>query len=390
MNNNYVKVKIVGKNINNYIKWLISKKINIIKLNIIKHNELHIIIDYKDFNLLTKYSQTYKVIIIKKYGRLKFFDIIKNNNIILICILVSIVFLYFLSNIIFSIDIVYNNQELVSMIENELEKYNIKKYKFKKKYKYIEEVKEKILDDNKDILEWIEIEEDGTKYVVRLVERKKENIKKEYLYQSVVASKDAIIKSIKAYSGEKIKNINDYIKKEEVVINGILTKPDGTNLYTRATGIILGEVWYKVSIEYPLYYHEESITGKSKNIPFIYFLNKKISLFPYKKYKQFKILSTTIIEDNYIPLKMVKEKIYEVNIEEEIYTEEEATNKAIEVAKTKMQEKNNKILKINEVIIINKENLNSKVKLELFVSVDEDITKILEINQEELKEKKDE
>lgn len=390
MNNNYVKVKIVGKNINNYIKWLISKKINIIKLNIIKHNELHIIIDYKDFNLLTKYSQIYKVIIIKKYGRLKFFDIIKNNNIILICILVSIVFLYFLSNIIFSIDIVYNNQELVSMIENELEKYNIKKYKFKKKYKYIEEVKEKILDDNKDILEWIEIEEDGTKYVVRLVERKKENIKKEYLYQSVVASKDAIIKSIKAYSGEKIKNINDYIKKEEVVINGILTKPDGTNLYTRATGIILGEVWYKVSIEYPLYYHEESITGKSKNIPFIYFLNKKISLFPYKKYKQFKILSTTIIEDNYIPLKMVKEKIYEVNIEEEIYTEEEATNKAIEVAKTKMQEKNNKILKINEVIIINKENLNSKVKLELFVSVDEDITKILEINQEELKEKKDE
>ena len=46
MNNNFIKVKVEGKNVNNYIKWLISKKINITHLNIIKHNEVIIIIDY--------------------------------------------------------------------------------------------------------------------------------------------------------------------------------------------------------------------------------------------------------------------------------------------------------------------------------------------------------
>ena len=52
MNNNYIKVKIEGKNVNNYIKWLIKNKINIIKLKIIKHNTLEIIINQKDYKLL--------------------------------------------------------------------------------------------------------------------------------------------------------------------------------------------------------------------------------------------------------------------------------------------------------------------------------------------------
>ena len=99
--NNYILVKIVGRNVNNYIKWLIRNKINIIKLTIVKHNELNIIIDYKDFETLTKYSKTYEVTIIKKYGRLRLFDTIKKNIIILSCLLISIFFIYYLSNYIF-------------------------------------------------------------------------------------------------------------------------------------------------------------------------------------------------------------------------------------------------------------------------------------------------
>ena len=68
MNNNYLKVKVVGRNVNNYIKWLIKQKINIINLKIIKYNELELIIDKKDYNVLSKYSKTYKITILKKYG----------------------------------------------------------------------------------------------------------------------------------------------------------------------------------------------------------------------------------------------------------------------------------------------------------------------------------
>ena len=60
MNNNYIKIKIEGKNVNNYIKWLISKKVNILKLDIIKHNELNLIIDYQDYDLLHKVYANHK------------------------------------------------------------------------------------------------------------------------------------------------------------------------------------------------------------------------------------------------------------------------------------------------------------------------------------------
>ena len=382
MNNNYVLVKIEGKNVGNYIKWLIKNKINVINLKIIKYNELNIVIDYKDFHLLSKYSKTYKITIIKKYGKLRLFDTVKNNIIIISCLMLSIVFLYILSNIIFSVDVIYNDKEMVNLITTQLAKYNIKKYQRKKSYDYLTKIKEKILDDNKDILEWLEIEESGTKYIVRLVERKKEVKEKEYAYQSVVAKRDATITSIKAYSGEKIKHVNEYVKKGDVIISGILTKPDNTNLYTKAKGNVLGEVWYKVTIEYPLYYREQRITGKNKNVIAIYFLNKEVPIFPYKKYKQFKRQSKILIENNFIPFKITKEKLYEVIIKEDIYTNEEAIQKAIENAKLKIKEKNKNILEIKDVQILDKENLNSKIKLNLFISVIENITEIIEVKPE--------
>lgn len=386
MDNNYIKVKVVGKNINNYIKWIISKKISIAKLNIINHNELNLIVDYKYYKQLSNYSKTYKVSIIKKYGKLRIIDIIKNNSVILICLVLAICFLYFLSNMIFSVEVLYNDEEIASMIKKELEKYDIKIFKFKKNRNYLEKVKEQILNDKKDNLEWIEIEENGTKYIVKLVERKKQVEEQEYEYQSIVSSKDAIITKITATSGEKIKNINQYVKKDEIIINGILTKPDGTDIYTKAKGKVYGEIWYKITVEYPLYYQEELVTGKNKNVVSINFLNKKIPLFPYKKYKQFKLTSTTLIEDNILPIKIVKENLYEVKVKEEIYTEEEAIDKAIELSKKKIIESNDKIIEVNDIMIISKENLNSKIKLELFASVIEDITKIIEIKEEIIEE----
>ena len=187
--NNYIKVKIEGKNVNNYIKWLIKNKINVIAMNIVKHNELEIIVDYKDYHRLNKYSKTYKITISKKYGKLRLLDTLKNTAIIISCLILSILFLYFLSHIILSIDIIYNDKEIVDLISKELAKYDIKKYRKKKNFDYLNKVKENILNENKDILEWLEIEESGTKYIVRLVERKKEITKDEYLYQSITAKK---------------------------------------------------------------------------------------------------------------------------------------------------------------------------------------------------------
>lgn len=379
--NNYIKVQIEGKRVNNYIKWLIQQKINIISLNIIKHNQLELTIDNKDYKKLYLYSKTYKIKIIKKYGKLKILELIKKNLFIIISIFISIIFLFFLSNVIFSIDVVYNDKELVTKIKEELKKYNIEKFKIKKDFSYLNYVKEEILKNNKDTLEWLEIVEDGTKYIVKLVERKKETKVNEYEYQSISTTKDAIITSIKATSGEKVKEVNEYVKKDDIIINGIIKKPDETTIYTKARGVVYGEVWYKIDIEYPLAYKEEKTTGKSKNVFVIKFLNKKIPLFSYKKYKEFKVVSNNLIENNILPISFSKEKQYEVIVKDEIYTWEEAISNAIELSKNKLLQNNNKIINIKKVEILNKQPVNSKIKLSLFMSVEEDITKIIEIKK---------
>ena len=85
MNNNYIKVVIEGKNVNNYVKWMIKQRINIINLNIIKHNKLEVIIDYKDYKKLKKYSKTYiqkvKINILATSNFFSFFTFFSLNSI---------------------------------------------------------------------------------------------------------------------------------------------------------------------------------------------------------------------------------------------------------------------------------------------------------------------
>lgn len=385
MNNNNLLVKINGHNVNNYLRWLIKKNINIINLNVINHHELIILIDYHDYSLLHKYSKTYKITIIKKYGRLRILDIIKNNLTITICVFISIFFLYFLSNVIFSIDIISNDQEMIKLISKELSKNNIKKYQLKKHHFELNQIKQKILNTNKDTIEWLEISTQGTKYIIKYVERKQPQADTSYNYQSIIATKDALITEIRAYNGEKIKNINDFIRKDEVAISGILEQPTGNKLYTKALGRILGEVWYKVTIDYPYTYYEEHLTGNRKNVLSINFLNHKYPLIPYHQYRQFKTNTKTLFINNLTLFSVTYETQYELKIIEDIYTPEEVISLAIKKAKDKLLTSNNKIIKVTDVAILNKQDLGSKITLNLFFTVTEDITKIVEITKEDIK-----
>lgn len=389
MDNNYIKVQVNGKNVNNYIKWLIKQKINIISLNIVKYNQLELVVNYKDYKLLKKYSKTYKIKITNKYGYIRILERIKQNIIVIFSIIIAIILLYFLSNMIFSIEVVYNDQDIVDKIEKELKKYGIEKYKFKKKYTYLNKIKDEILNNNNDTLEWLEIVEDGTKYIIKLVERRRETSAQEYEYQSISATKDAVITRIKASSGEKIKEINEYVKKGETVVSGIILKPDGTKVYTKAIATVYGEVWYKVNIEYPYVYLEERLTGKSKNVYVINFLNRRLPIFTYNKYKEFKVEKNKLLENNILPISLSKEKQYEVIVKENLYTWEEAISNAIEESKNKLLENNKKIIKIDKVEILNKQTIDSKIKLNLFISVEEDITNIIEIKKEQETEQND-
>ena len=378
-----VRVKITGKNVNNYLKRLIANKIDLIDLKYNSHNEAVVTIKYSDYLKLKTVRSSYDVKVTNTYGKLRIRNKMKRSYILLSSIILGIALIILLSNIIFSIEVIHTNKSVIELVGNELNKNGLKKYTFKKKYKDIKKIEDKILNDNKDKLEWISIDIIGTKYVVRIEERKIKNENNDNIYQDIVASKSGVIKKIIALSGEKKYEIDNFVSKGDTIIKGSITKPNNEVILTHASGLVYAEVWYQISVEYPYQYKEEILTGNKKNIYYLKFINKRLELFNFKKYKNFQKEPKILLYNNILPISLVKEKQYEVNIIDEIYTTEEVINKAITLAETRLMSSNKKIDKIERVSIIKKEEYDSKIKLDLFISVIEEIGEVKILNEEE-------
>ena len=368
-----VKVEVTGRNVDNYIKKLIKSKINIIKLTKKSYKKVYIYVTYEDYLKLKQMKTIYEIKIIDKLGGLKIKEFIRKNIVMFISLIVAIFILIFLSSIVFNIEVIHSDANLRKYIYNELNRCGIKKYIMKKSYNELEEIEDKILEDNKDKLEWLEIIESGTKYIVRLEERMLNKEEDNNNYQNIVASKSAIITDIIAYDGEKVKAINDYVTKGDVIISGNMLKPDNTSVYKHASGVVYGEVWYTVDVEYPYIYKEEHLTGNSKKVLVLNFLNKRISLFDFNKFNSFQTDSKILLNNIILPINLVLEKQYEVNIIDDFLTYEEAIDRGVELAKSKLIDSNNKIKEVKEVSILEENKLVSKVSLKLFISVIEDI-----------------
>ena len=318
-----IKIKVTGKNINNFLKRLIYNNINIIKVVNISYKEADLIINYQDLEKINKYKTIYNIEVIEYQGKLKLLKLIKKNIFIISFLILSLIIIYILSNVIFSVEVIHSNSSIIKLLEKELNYYGIKKYSFVKSYNEIEKIENKILKDNKDNLEWLEITREGTKYIVRVEERIINKDNQDTAIYNITASKNAIIKVIEATKGEKQKEVNNYVTKGEVIISPYITMPNNEKVLSSAKGSVLGEVWYTINIEYPYSYNEISYTGKSKKVWTFTFLNKRISLFDFKKYKSFNKDTKVIFKDNISSLSLNKEYQYETKVINDILTYDE-------------------------------------------------------------------
>lgn len=374
-----IKIKVTGRNINNFLKRLINNNINIEKVIPISHKEIDLIINYQDLDKVLKLKTIYNIKIVRYYGKLRIIKRIKKDIFILSSLLISLLLIYTLSNIIFKVEVIHSNKNIIKLVTKELEDNGIKKYKFVKNYQEIEKIKKKILEENKDTLELLEIIREGTKYTIRVEERIINNKPKDNKIYNIVASKNAVIKNIYAESGEKVRSINTYVKKGDIIISSDITLPNNEKISKTASGKVQGEVWYNINIEYPYQYHEIKYTGNKKKVLVLNLLNKRISFFDFHKYKTFNRNIKYIFNNNITPISLIYEDEFETNIINEIYDYATAREKAITKAKKKLLEKYSNIEEVTNVKIINEEDKETKISLSLFVTCLEDITEYQEV-----------
>ncbi len=377
---NFFWIEIKGKN----LKYILSKifKLDINILNIKYYDDRVLFkISYDDYKKIKAIKTTYEINIIKTSGKKKFYDDFLKYKTTIISFIISVFFVILLSNFVFFIDIETSNNNLKNIIRKELNYNDITLFSIKKSYSSLNNIKTNIRNNHKNNIEWIEIENDGVVTKVKVIERIKRDINSDNEYKDIVAEKDGFIRKIYSNKGQLLKNIDDYVRKGEVIISGNIFRNDEVIDKVHASGKVYAEVWYVVKVNGDIKYQtlEEDkgyfkLTLKTNGKEFDIFKIRK-DVDSAKKSK--------IFNNKFFSLYFENEKVY--NKKEASYSDNEL-KKILEVkAKKSILDTLEKDEYITYQKTLKKTKENGKMYIEVFFKVYEDIAK-----EENIKEIEDE
>lgn len=364
------KVRIVvNENSNKFLNYLIYNKIYYDSLN--KYNEYFVLdVSYDDYLYIRR---RYKCHIVKYYGKKNIVNIYENNKYVLLSLIISFMLLFLLCNTIFDIKINSDNKDIINIINNSLSDNGIGVYKRKVSFDKLNSIKNKILEDNKDTLEWIEIREKGCIYYIDVTPRVKSNNNADNsLPSDIVAEKDGVIKHIVIHRGSKVIDNGDYVKKGDILISGNIIKNENVIDKVHSEGVIYAETWKTVNISIP-FKRIDYVYKKTINHYYLDIFGHKFTISG--KYDSDNTINkkSIVLDKSYLFFKLYKEekKIYDYN--EVILNKEEAYNEAL----NRSIDVINKKLSSDEYIIskkvLKKEVKRSKINLEVFFKVYEKI-----------------
>ncbi len=360
-----IKVKC---DINEFINYTFNNNIDIFD---IKNNNDYITCYIFD-NDLNKISKYYKVNIIKNYSYKYFINKIKDNIINYCMIVFAIILFYFLTNIIVDVSIESNNMDLVKDISKELDDMGIRRLSYKKNFIELIDVKNKLLNDYKDKLEWIEIQNIGMSYVINFEERKQEINEINASSCDVVAISSGTISKIISSSGVVLAKKYQTIKEGDILISGHITLNDEEKANICAKGDVYAEKWYTVSVELPKKYSKKEYTNKYRYNILIENNNIDYKIFK-SRLKNYDTDKSEIISLLGKKLYLLKE--YEYKNTEYMYEDSTLEDRINELISQKLElnlSKNEKIISKN---VLKKEENNSKILLELFVTIEKLVSK---------------
>ena len=379
MKNSYVRLRIEGKNPDLFFKLYVINKISYKNLKRRK-GVLELTVKYEDYLFLENKKGIYNIYVIKEYGLIKYKNFLLKNISLVIAFIISLIYLFVISNMAFNIDVIHNDKEIRALVYDELEKNGISKYHFIPSFKKRRKILDKIVKENKDELEWLEIERKGSilnvKVTERIMNKKEESTKPRH----IIAKKSGVIMSITASHGEILKKKNDYVNEGEILISGDIIKDETVKGQVRAEGSVYAETWYLVNVSYPLNYEETIYLSKVKNNLILSIFGHDVPLF--KNYsKNYIENSKTIVKDKIFPFEIRIERQRKIKVNKQKYTEKQALSKAIEVASKKIEKKLG-----SDEYIIDKKALNftmndSTIEVEVFFKVCENITAYKDVDE---------
>ncbi|HAB66841.1 MAG TPA: hypothetical protein DCE23_05690, partial [Firmicutes bacterium] len=228
---------------------------------------------------------------------------------------------------------------------------------------------------NKDILEWINIKRVGMTYIINLEPKIVKEPSNSNTYCHIISTKDAIITKIYSSEGIELKEINDSVKKGDILISGDIKKDEETKGTTCATGSVWGQTWYTINIEIPKTYNKKEKSNKHKYNILLKYKNRNKSILK-SRFKDYEPTDKKII--NIFGFEIYLRKEEKIVLKKEQYTEDELNIQINNLIEEKMKINLGDKSKIIDKKVLKKVDKDSKIYLEVFIVAEEEISKSID------------
>lgn len=254
-------------------------------------------------------ARKYNMQIIKSIGILYYLVVLFCKKINIIGVISFALTLLICSRFIFKVEITGNSPSNTKLVEEVLKENNINAGDLKKSYQELNEIYDDLKASFKGKIDYLNIYQEGgvlfVKYTNSVGAKEVENN-----FQNIYASKDGVIQSIDVSSGNIVVQVNQFVKKGDLLVSNTITSTDGENKIIATKGKIM-------AYTYVTYQGEIDAKKMDEGEAFSYLLYTiRAKLGSIDKIDREKVLSYDII-DNKRVLKMQYVLIEDIAIKEE-------------------------------------------------------------------------
>jgi similar to stage IV sporulation protein len=301
--------------------------------------------------------------------------LLKNSG-FLIGAFVFFMIILLLSNVIWGIEISGAKPQTEYQIRKELDKMGVKIGKLQFFVDNVESIQRK-LTNNIQNLTWVGVDLNGTTYHFQVVEKNEPKKPEVLTPRNLIAKKKAHIVDMYVEKGQPLVNRLDYVEQGQTLVSGQIGSGDHIE-YVAAKGEVWGETWYTSRVNLPLQTDFKVFSGEEKRKQSLLIGQLEIPIWGFGKPK-FKKFETERNEHKIhflkwnLPISYVETTIREREDIQRTYTNKEAEEQALELARKEIKSKLDEDAIIKDEKILHKAIENGKVILDIHFKIYENI-----------------
>ncbi|SFA70348.1 similar to stage IV sporulation protein [Lentibacillus halodurans] len=316
---------------------------------------------------------------------------------ILVGLLLSILLIFFLSNIIWEIKITGVPKDIEEKISEQLTQYGVHQGTWSFTLDSPSEIQQNLINDIPELL-WVGVQQKGTSFLLEGVEKTIVEEDEVEGPRNLVATKKGVIENMYVSKGLPQVQVNDYVEPGDVLVSGKIqftndeqTDDDGEEEdeayeLIAAEGEVIARTWYETEVTVPLKTNYEQLTGDSETKYHLKMLGAEFPVWGFGNPEYKDIHRERHEKDLYffkwkLPITFMETILSEKTYHEAERSKEEAIDVGIKQAKNELQLRLGPEAEIISENILQETTENGKVKLILYMAVEENIVKYEPIDQ---------